>query len=360
MSFRDIILNVKTGEAQKRGPHDYVGYRLSMPLDNILTPLYMDQFTDLVEQAAGNTEAADRLQEFCGVALSAAPARLLLYIQAANLRLASAFISLLGSAVDNEFVLHLSLKDYHRGFSTAQAIGKHLLLSPKEGEAVVKDLETALRLIDGDGINADRKYQEAIDFKTDTTIVCAGKQLPNIQYAPIHEVSDFVARVILDGSLTLAEIERIKSMRAEFVAWALQGLRRYLNQGDFSQQPSSELKGDRSSIYEFIETQVEVSPNSSCASRRLLRRYRDRCEENGEIPCSDTAVHQEVQHLLGHKTQSIRDPIESKTSVLSGYRGIRLKEPEENMTDDDIAWDHESDMMDDDPPDFVETDLLEL
>lgn len=359
ISFRDGIVDVQTGGKRKRELNDYIGYRLSMTYDKVLTAQNLDKFTDLVMQAAGSAEAVDRLQEVCGVALSATPARFLLFIQSSNLRLASAFVNLLGSAVDNEFVLHLSLKDYQRGFATAQTIGKHLLLSPKEGEAIVKDLETALRLIDGDGINADRKYQEAIDFKADTTIVCAGKQLPNIQYAPIHEVSDFVVRVILDGSLTLADIERLKNMHVEFVAWSMQGLHRYLNQGDFTEQPSSDLKGDRSSIYEFIETQVEVTPNSSCASRRLLRRYRESCEENGETPCSDTAVHQEFQHLLGHKTSSVRDPIESKTSVLSGYRGIRLKDPEENWAEDDIDWDNESDIMDDNPPDFVETDLLE-
>lgn len=326
VSFADGLYNVRTDELRECTPHDRVIYALDMDYAEVECARKSTHFRRLVREAAGDEAAMNRLQELCGVALNAAPARALLYILAPNLRVSAAFVNMIDAVVDPVFVSHVSLSAHKRGFATAQVAGKHLVLSTMEGEAFVQDLESVLRILNGDGLNADRKFQDPLDFKASVTMVCAGRQMPTVQYNHVNSVSDFIVRVTLKGDLSHREIAEMYSMREAFVFWAIEGLRRYLEQGTFTACAEDDAEDEFTSLRDFVEECIELDPNASCASSVIIDAYADFCRENCRTFCADTDLHRYLRRVLGHGTSSVRVRDESGTSrVLSGYRGIRLR-----------------------------------
>ena len=363
VSFADEIYDVYTGELRPRQLSDRIIHRLTVRASDYLATEPSAAFLHLIEKAAGSSEAASRLQELCGLALSVAPASTLLFLQCENRSTGSLFLNLLDDLVSSEAVSYLSLSDHDKGFATSQAIGKHLLLSFKEGEALIKNLETVLRIVDGDGISAYRKFQEPVDFRPCATIVCAGRFLPRIQATSIFDAADYISRVILTGHLTRGEIQKARhSMKVEFAAWAISGLQRYVKSYELTTCDGCDLDDEFASLISFWDNCIIEDSDGRHTTQEIIERYHEYCELTNKVPCAKRDLLQYIREKTGQKSCPVRTRNESgKSYVLSGYRGFNfltpvakvsdIKETTQNLVSvDDVAYYSSDDDEEDDDP----------
>lgn len=371
VSFADEIYDVYTGELRPRQLSDRIIHCLAVSAGDCLATEPSAAFLQLIGKAAGSSEAASRLQELCGLALSAAPASTLLFLQCEHRSTGSLFLNMLDDLVSFEAVSYLSLADHDKGFATSQAIGKHLLLSFKEGEALIKNLETVLRIVDGDGITADRKFQESVDFRPCATIVCAGRFLPRVQATSIFDASDYISRVILTGCLTKGEAHKIRyTMKADFASWAVSGLQRYIKSYELTPCKGCNLENEFASLIDFWDSCVIEDPDGRHTTQEIINQYHKYCSLENKIACSKRDVLQFVREKTGQKSCPVRSRTESgKSTVRSGYRGFNFLTPVAKASDDtettqspDSAKDnlhYDIDDEEDDNHRFMISDFLE-
>jgi len=372
VSFADSVYNTITGEIQNRTLGDRLSYALNVCFAQASAAPRLKEFEAVVTALAGSEDTAMLLQEFFGLAISAAPAGYLLYIACDNRRWASRLLKLLASvfrSVDTRFV---SLRDHDKAFKTSDCIGRHILLSLKEGEAIVRDLETVLRLVDGDGLNADRKFLSSVDFIAATSLLCAGRRLPKVRDSSIEDAADFIKIARLTGAAP-CEISSSEFLqwRAELVHWALEGLQRYLANGGFTFSDGDTVDENLAALRHFLEEVIVADPNASTASSRLAVSYAAYCAERGLPQVSRSSLEQAVRERFGIRATTVRDPFSDRRSTPeSGYRGLRLlsemipfsesaalvAEIEDRLDDDEDGEENDEDVF---LPDFEPTQLLD-
>lgn len=187
----------------------------------------------------------------------------MLYIQSVCLPVASLFAQLVSEAWSEDAAIHLSLRDLDRNFRAVLTGGKLICISTKEGEALVKDLETVLRLVDGDRLNVERKHQDGYDIQAHTTIFCAGRKMPTVQTGGFAAVAHYVARVVLTGDYPGDKnLYQLRNSVQAFVAWGMQGLQRYVEQGHLTDDPGAAIGAEFADLEAFVEQCVRKTPNT--------------------------------------------------------------------------------------------------
>lgn len=324
VSFRENVLDLDTGEIRPRMLEDHLRYRLNAePWDRDEHEDRVEEFSAKMRRLAGSSESCDRLQELCGIALSAAPHDRAIYIVGTQNRHAAMVTRLLAAAIDSEFVSYLSLKDLGRQFGPADLVGKHIALSSMQGEVFLQDVETMLRIANGDGVHADRKHGAAVDFVPATTLVFAGRKLPRVRDSLFEDASELVDFVRLSGVLDSDLLGRYapRRYRNEFVKWALEGLQRWLQHG-LTPLPLGDSLSETASVRAFFDACIAIDPESGIFTHKLMKAYMAFCKSTNLTPVHRAIVLQYIREMYGLKSQTVRDG----AITGSGYCGIRLKE----------------------------------
>jgi putative DNA primase/helicase len=131
---------------------------------------------------------------------------------------------------------------------------------------------------------------------------------------------------------------KIKAEAAGILNWALDGLRRLRERGCFEipntvKAATEEFQQNNDIPFLFIQDACIVSEDIRIQSSILYTAYRGWCEDNGHKPQSSRTIADDWKRL-GKKMGFEKKTIQGRRF----YQGISLK-PEENLNQDDFAWD---------------------
>ena len=330
LSFSDGILDVTDDEFYDRKLTDKLRYQLNLRYNEIAS-IESNEFSNAIREIAGDEFVYLRLQEMIGICLSAASTDSIIYIQSENLRLASVFTKFLTSVFDEDYISFVSVKDLEKQFRTSCVVGKKLLISAKEGESIVNDVENLLRIVDGDGLIAENKGCAPYNFIANSTVICAGRRFPRLKSGCFEEISSFVARVVLQGHMpSNMSLRKLLTYRADFVKWAIDGLRRFLIQDEYTSAPGCEIISDYDSFKSFNDKCIVRDNESNLTSSEIADKYMSFCDDEGYEKGAISDLISYMRDRYSTKSSSVRRKDENGSShVVSGYKGI-------GFVDDDI------------------------
>lgn len=352
VSVADGILDVRTNTFSERTLSDCVAATLRWSHNEIACPPKLERFKEAMYSLAVTENCYLRLQELCGVALHAEPAGRILFFQHWDPRVASAFTKLLSKAWDDDFVTFLGLRDHEKSFRTAQALERPIIISAKEGDSTLRDISTVLALVDGDGVNVDRKHVDPFDFVSRCTLICAGRNLPSLQKASARSLNYFLVRVNLGGDLPEnTSIHEILGYTREFVAWSLDGLRRYIsNHCRFTYHADSDIQREDTSIIDFVKDVIVGDPCGKIPTSALQEAYDRYCARNNLTILPKTRLLSYLRDTFLIESRTIRVSWYNEGQPSFGYVGIRFTEEYQALLSDLTAdspdsdeWQHISD-----------------
>lgn len=371
ISFADGLLDIQTNAFRERMLDDRVTAVLRYSYASIQSPPSYRRLEEAMRSIAGSDQTYLRLQELCGVALHAEPSGRILYFQHFNPRIASIFTKLLSKVWSEDSVSFLGLRDYERSFRTAQVLERPIVISGKEGESTLKDLSTVFALVDGDGINTDRKNQDPFDFVGRCNIICAGRNLPSLQNGSMQTLRFYLIRANLTGELPEnVSIRELLSYVREFVAWSIEGLKRYItNSGHFTCDDGSDIPREDTSIVSFVEELIVDAPNGKIPAAALHEAYINFCAHNNmpQLPKPRLVAYLKEHFCIESKT--VRAYWFNGGRPAFGYAGIGFSEAymaEILEEDDSDSWhqisedNDEEDCEDNWSPHFVECGTLKV
>ena len=150
----------------------------------------------------------------------------------------------------------------------------------------------------------DRKHRDAEEVTPTAKIVWAMNEAPRIANATsgIFRGIKIVEFPALEGERDPAVKEWVKAEGAGILNWALAGLERLRERGEFRFPPSVvaatvEFEKSNDLPAQFIEEECVLSPEFDVASNMLYSRYKGWCEDNGHRPMSNNRVGEEWRRL---------------------------------------------------------------
>jgi hypothetical protein len=326
--FSDGVYDVRTETLLEPSLSHRLSFRLNLNFADLARFAGDEFFRCFIDEiTGGDIKVIARLLEMLGAVISAAPSRKIMYLEDETRTAASLLIRLVAKIFDSQHITYAALKGLDFNFRLPAYIGKHLVLSPKEGESIIKNLEDVLKVTDGDGVCAEQKHRDAFDFIPTSTILCAGRRLPRFADDSVDAIADLLVRVKLSGTpemSTRSFESQLLQCKEEFILWTLDGLSRLIgNNWRFTSAEGCDIKSDFMAVHDFLYEYIEEDANGKIASSDLLSRYENFCTNAKILPVADSDVHAVVKSLYGLKPKSVR--IGKK--VPSGYKGIRWKEP---------------------------------
>ena len=375
VAFADGLLNLRTNEFRDRTLADRVTAVLGWSYDEVQAPTHYDRFVEAMRSLAETEDAYLRLQELSGVALHAEPSGRILYFQHPDPRVASIFTTLIAKVWSEEAVTFLSLRDIERSFRTAQVLERPIVISNKEGETTVNDLSTILALVDGNGVNTDRKHQDPFDFVSRASFICAGRNLPSLPKTSTSTMRYFLVRSNLTGELPEGtSIRELLSYICEFASWALEGLRRFLENGSrFTFSDASEIARQDNSIAMFATEFLQKDPEGKIPSSVLYDAYKAFCTQKNMVALPKPRVIAYLKENFQIVSRAIRVTWHNEGNPVFGYLGIRFTDAylDQILESDDSEYEPNilSDLDEDDDdaaeinswrPEFVHSEELNL
>lgn len=365
VSLADGLLDVRSSTFAERTLSDRVTATLRWSYNEIDCPPNFEQFKDAMRSLAVTENCYLRLQELCGVALHAEPAGRILFFQHGNPRVASVFTKLLSKVWDEDYVTFLGLRDHERSFRTAQALERPIIISGKEGDSTLRDISTVLALVDGDGVNVERKNLDPFDFQSRCIYICSGRSLPSVQKSSMAMLQYYLVRVNLTGDLPDGtSIHDILGMSKEFTMWSLEGLRRFLsNGGRFTHDEESDIPREDASILNFVSEMIVKDPNGKIPSAALYDAYENFCTRSNLSVLSKQRLVSYLKDTFPIESRTVRASWYNKGLPAFGYVGISFSEEYQVLLSDLAAdspdsdeWPHVSDEDEDEADEFTDDD----
>ena len=341
VSFADGLLDVRTNVFSERTLTDRVTSALRWNYGDVAELAHNERFQEAMHSLAVTDSCFLRLQELCGVALHAEPAGRILFFQHWDPRVASVFTKLLSKVWDEDYVTFLGLRDHERSFRTAQVLERPIMISGKEGDSTLRDISTVLALVDGDGVNVDRKHIDPFDFVSRCTLICAGQKIPTLQNGGMRTLRYYLVRSNLTGDLPEdISIREVASCTREFLLWSLEGLRRYiLNGGRFTYDEESDIPREDASIVDFVQEMIEGDPNGKIPSAALYDAYESFCTRSNLPILSKQRLVSYLKDTFPIESRTVRASWYNDGKAMFGYVGIRFGEAYQallaELTDDD-------------------------
>jgi len=329
VNFRDVSLDIQTGEIRERTLEHHAVNCLSIStLDFDDTSQSTDLLYFFEQLCDGDNATLMRLQEACGLALSSAPARQLIYLRTDDCRSAVLLSKMLAQAVAHPFASFLSVRDLARSFRAVSTLGKQLIISACEGEVTIDDVEPLLRVISGAGINADRKYASSVDFYPSATYVCTGRKLPMLRRGCSDALGRSMLVVNLPGGAYMTPYTEQQLLRsnAAFIRWSIDGLKRLAeNSFVFTAAQGCDPEEHLSSIRDFIDAYLICDSSARSSSADLYQAYLKYCEDQHVTPQPRLTLIRVIGDTFNIRPESHRfSSPNGQSTVLSGFKGIRI------------------------------------
>jgi putative DNA primase/helicase len=189
-------------------------------------------------------------------------------------------------------------------FALSRIPGKTLLVSTEQPSSYLRSTHVIDALISGESIIMDRKHRDAEEVTPTAKIVWAMNEAPRIANTTsgIFRRVKIVEFPALEGERDPAVKEWVKAEGAGILNWALAGLERLRERGEFKFPPSvvaatAEFEKSNDLPAQFIEEECVLSTEFDVASNILYSRYKSWCEDNGHRPMSNNRIGEEWKRL---------------------------------------------------------------
>jgi putative DNA primase/helicase len=189
-------------------------------------------------------------------------------------------------------------------FALSRIPGKTLLVSTEQPSSYLRSTHVIDALISGESIIMDREHRDAEEVTPTAKIVWAMNEAPRIANTTsgIFRRVKIVEFPALEGERDPEVKEWVKAEGAGILNWALAGLERLRERGEFKFPPSvvaatAEFEKSNDLPAQFIEEECVLSPEFDVASNMLYSRYKGWCEDNGHRPMSNNRIGEEWKRL---------------------------------------------------------------
>jgi putative DNA primase/helicase len=191
-------------------------------------------------------------------------------------------------------------------FNKAELFGKLANIFADLPSKAIDDGGMFKALTGEDGISAERKNKDPFNFRPYARLLFSCNDIPN-NYADRSD--GFYRRLLIirfDKSVPQEKRdpnlrERIAGERDGILTWALEGLRRLMNNNYIfteTERTKNELlryKVESNSALMFLEEHCEIGEGFECVREVLFQKYNDYCKANGLKTMSQTTFNKEVE-----------------------------------------------------------------
>lgn len=195
-------------------------------------------------------------------------------------------------------------------FALSRIPGKTLLTSTEQPSSYLKSTHVIDALISGEPLIVDRKHKDAEEVVPVAKVVWAMNELPRIG----NTTSGIFRRVKIVEFPPLTRERRpevkeyIKAEGAGILNWALDGLSRLLDRGNFDfpesvKSATTEFEYSNDLPAQFVEEKCEAGEDKEVSASLLYSNYADWCKGNGHKPMSSTRVAEDWRRLGFHRRQ---------------------------------------------------------
>lgn len=336
--FRNGLLDVDTGELRPLTPDIFVTSTLPYDYDPKAMCKLWRWFVR--EVFNGDQGCHDLLQEWFGYNLVASNhMQQMLFLFGVPGSGKSTTIDILTTVLGDERVCPLNIEDMTSRFGLEQLVGKYAAIITEDKAANRTDADKVLqklkKITGQDMISVDRKYKEAVHVRFFSRFTYAGNELPKFHDEPqammrrflllffpnnYYERDDGPDRTL--GLRLRAEVQGIAN-------WALEGLKRLLANGKFTEpSPSQEHLQDfrelSSPMSAMISAHCELgdSPEHWAPIDALFELHRAYYDEEGLTPMGSALFKSRIKTVVPH-LERIRKRVAGEQ--VYAYRGIRIK-----------------------------------
>lgn len=213
----------------------------------------------------------------------------------------SLFLEIIGQ-IFGKYINHVPLNRLTDRFETANLVDKLVNICADIDDKYLQDTGELKAIISGDRMRGERKYGKSFHFVPTCRMVFSANVLPKSNdksegwYARWRFVK-FPNQFEVNSSYTidLRTAFRTPEGLAAIFSWALEGLQRLQNTGEFTQShqlaaEEAQYRADNDSVVAFVQDTIEITADrgagSQLACKALHAVYRSWCEQTGNKPVS--------------------------------------------------------------------------
>lgn len=222
-------------------------------------------------------------------------------------------------------------------FAVSNLFGKLTNMFADLSSRALKDTSYLKMLTGEDLIPAERKFKDPIFFSNYAKMIFSCNQIPR---SPDDSDAFFRRWIIINfpnqfigDKADKNKIQKLTSTEelSGFLNFALEGLIRLLNKGDFSHSKGiSEVKEQyirqSDSVGSFIMDLIEISPDNFIQKKELYTIYCDYCRDQNYPIVPENTFHKQLQSAI--RVEDYRPKIDGRRPGC--WRGIKIKNNEMN------------------------------
>jgi putative DNA primase/helicase len=241
------------------------------------------------------------------------------------------FLLILERMVGTSSVAAINPAAFSERFSLAGLRGKLVNVC---GDMDIGSLnEGILKQLTGqDLITVDRKHKELLSFKPTAKQVFSTNNLPKIfdkSQGLWRRICILPCNAVVAGDAVKPNlVEELASEMSAIFNWAVEGYRRLLRQGRFTESAAGKAaetayRNANDPIGHFIAQRCEITPAGSILTADLFQAYKTWAEDHGHVACSNSDFGRHVLRFGGIKRQKRSATVNPQRPW--EYRGIRLR-----------------------------------
>jgi len=343
LSLRNGVLDIETLEITPSTPEDYFTYQLPVTYD---PGADCPRFRQFLREVLDSEEKRDLIQEIMGYCLmygNPYEKAFMFYGRGGNGKttLLETFRSLLGR--ENTSSIHLQSLNEDR-FVAADLEGKLANICSENPSRALRDSEMLKRLVSGEGITVQRKFQQPFTMTFGGKLIFATNTLPRTaddtpafwrRWILIEFTRSFIGRE--DRQLR----EKLSLELSGILNFAIEGLRRLRDRGDFAvsgtlADAAEKWRRQSDSLYWFVSERIRERVGAVITKADLYGEYARFCEENG--------VQAVTKNEVGHRLPQLLPAVRTKRVRIEGqiqacWLNVEVIHPDETVQE--ASGDHQ-------------------
>lgn len=323
ISFKNCLVNVDTWIKRDCRPDDYSVTRIPFAYEEkpFNCPLWLRFLHSVFEGKGDKEEVIDFIQEWIGYTLindTSLERALILLGEGSNGK--SVLLYVWGLLVGQNNCSHIDLGDINKEQYTAQLLGKIVNMATDVRSENQLDTGIFKRLVSGEIITGKSIYQKPIEFTNYARLLFATNTLPHLKDGGVslqrrlHIVR--FENIFKDNNKDINLKFTLKSELDDILLWAIEGLKRLRDRGDFLPPKSVKMEVD-SYLHEndnlalFLEDRYDVTKDAlhnEVERDVFYSEYVRYCNANGYRPLSNRKAYERlrIRGILERKSMGNR------------------------------------------------------